>query len=108
MDAELFLLTIAFVSFLAVLIGLTALLSIARQVRIQRMAHTVSTSVSIAVAERDTPPAPPIVPALEKPRQAMPVSASDAATLPIELESGPTHQQRPVQRLSARYEQQPA
>lgn len=114
MNAELFLLTIGLVGFLVVLIGLTALLSIARQVRIQLMTHTVITSASIAATGEDTLPASPLLgaapaaPAPEKLRQAVRAAASDPVTLSIEPESGPTRQQRAVQRLIDRLKEESA
>jgi hypothetical protein len=93
------------VSFLAMLLGLTALLSIARQVRL-RLAHYAAQPV--ANAADDTLPAPQFADAaptkpsavmLEQVRTAVRDAASDPVTLVIEPDSGPTRQQRTVQRL---------
>ena len=101
------LLTIWLVSFLALLVGLTALLSLARQVRTRLPRRAVIIEVESAIedvtlphwAAEDTKPAVPSDAALEKLRQAVRANAADPVTLSIEPESGPTRQQRTVQRL---------
>lgn len=113
---ELLLLSLGMVSFLAVLLGLTAFLSIARQVRLwlgYRQAFT-SPSHLAPVVNDDTHPSLLVVPALVV-EDASPTRPSEATrrelramlrgaianpvTLSIEPEAGPTQQQRTVQRL---------
>jgi hypothetical protein len=105
--AEMLLLTTWLVSFLAVLVGLTALLSIARQVRTRLPRRAVIIAVESPVedvtlphwAVEETKPTVPSDAALEKLRKAVQANAADPVTLSIEPESGPTLQQRTVQRL---------
>ncbi len=108
---ELFLFAIGMVNFLALLLGLTTLLSIARQVRIRLSRQFVPTSApsaEMAAAEDDTVPAlglvdsaptKPSSTALEELRSTMRTASSEPVTFFIEPDAGPTHQQRTIQRL---------
>ena len=110
------LLALTMVSFLAVLLGLTAFLSIARQVRLWLGYRLASASPShvARVLNDDTHPSLLVVPALVV-EDAAPTRPSEATrrelramlrgaisnpvTLSIEPEAGPSQQQRTVQRL---------
>lgn len=83
------------------------MLSLARQVRARLPHRAVSVALEPLVEEvtlphwsvNDTRPTVPSDAALEKLRQAVQANAADPVTLSIEPESGPTRQQRTVQRL---------
>lgn len=116
-NAEMLLFTAVMVSFLAALIGLTAVLSIARQLRI-RLARRTSKTLELAplptlgpvtiLVEEDTQPTLPVMDlaptkpsdaVLERMRAALRAAKAGSVTLAVEPESGPTQQQRAVQRL---------
>lgn len=107
LNTEMLLLTTWMVSFLGLLVGLTALLSLARQVRTRLPRRALDVADEPIVEEitlprwsvEETKPTVPSDTALEKLRQAVRANASDPVTLAIEPESGPTRQQRTVQRL---------
>lgn len=106
---ELYLLAIGMVNFLAVLLGLTALLSIARKVRVRlsrRFAPALSSVIpgggdDTVPAFRWADPAPtkPSHGTLEEYRSRIQNASSDPVSFFIEPDPGPTRQQRTVQRL---------
>lgn len=114
---ELFLLAVGMVNFLAMLLGLTAFLSIARQLRIRLTRPSAAgpgLPVTASMREDDNLPSLLVVPALhvldaaptkpsdaalEQFRAAMRESSSEPLTLSIVPDVGPTRQQRAVQRL---------
>jgi hypothetical protein len=115
---ELFLLAVGMVNFLVVLLGLTAFLSIARQVRLWMGYRPSSATESPIprVVNDDTHPSLPVVPAMlvkdaepTRPSEAtrrelramLRGAVSNPVTLSIEPEAGPSQQQRTVQRLIA-------
>jgi hypothetical protein len=107
LNTELLFLTTGIVSFLTALVGLTALLSIARQVRTRLPRRAVSTGVEPIVEDVTLPhwsvdeTKPTVSPetGMEKLRLAVQANATAPVTLAIEPENGPTRQQRTVQRL---------
>jgi hypothetical protein len=106
---ELSLLAIGMVNFLAVLLGLTALLSIARKLRVRlSRRHASVPSSGIPAWGDDTVPAfrwvdlAPTKPSngtFEEYRSRIKNAGSDPVTFVIEPDTGPTRQQRTVQRL---------